>query len=92
MGPSLPDRVSKYAETTLFSERTIPDKLTSDHDLKAGVWGKISVLVGGLEFHVQGEAEQIRVIKAGEHAIIEPEQVHFVRPMRQVEFKIEFYR
>lgn len=92
MDNALPINVEKYAESPLFNEDTVPSKLTSNHDLKAGVWGKICVITGALEYNVPGDPAHTRVIKAGGHAIIEPEQVHFVTPVGQVEFSVEFYR
>lgn len=88
----LPDGVEKYAESPLFTEQTVPEKLTSEHDLKAGVWGKLCVIDGSLEYHTAGGTHQNQVLKAGEHAVIEPQQVHFVKPVRDVQFKVEFYR
>lgn len=37
MAKALPDGVCKYSESPLFNEQTVPDKLTSKHNLKAGV-------------------------------------------------------
>jgi len=92
MAKGLPDSVRKYSETPLFSEQTVPDKLTSEHDLKAGVWGKLCVIAGKLEYHVPGAPDKVHAIKAGEKVVIEPRQVHFVRPIGHVQFKVEFYR
>lgn len=92
MAKALPDGVEKYAESPIFSEQTVPDKLTSEHDLKAGVWGRLCVIAGDLEYHVPAAPHQNRVVAAGEHVIIEPRQVHFVKPVRQVQFKVEFFR
>lgn len=92
MARKLPDDVRKYSETPLFSEHTVPDKLTSEHNLKAGVWGKLCVIAGRLEYHIPGGPPEVHVIEAGHHTIIEPAQVHFVRPIGPVQFKVEFYR
>ena len=92
MATNLPDDVRKYSETPVYSEQTVPDKLTAEHDLKAGVWGKLCVIAGRLDYHVPGEPDLKRAIKTGEHVVIEPRQVHFVRPIGDVQFKVEFYR
>lgn len=88
----LPDGVEKYAESPLFSEQTVPEKLISEHDLKAGVWGKLCVIDGTLEYHIPGGSHLSQLLKAGEYVVIEPQQVHFVKPVRNVQFKVEFYR
>ncbi len=89
---NLPDHVEKYGESSLFTEQTVPRKLLSDHHLKPGVWGRLCVSSGALEFVIPGTPEQMHTISENEHLVIEPEQVHFVRPLGAVEFKIEFYR
>ena len=92
MSKVMPDGVHKYSETPLFSEQTVPEKITSKHDLKAGVWGKLCVIAGSIEYHAPGEPVQVHAVNTGEHVIIEPRQVHFVRPIGPVQFKVEFYR
>ncbi len=92
MRKNLPQSVAKYAESLLFNEHTVPDKLTSNHDLKPGVWGRICVMSGTLEYNVCGDPPRAYPIKAGQHVIIEPGLVHFVTPTGKVEFKVEFYR
>lgn len=92
MRADLPTDVARYAESPLFDEQTVPEKLTSAHELKAGTWGRICVSAGALEYHVPGNPHQACDILAGEYAVIEPEQVHFVKPVGHVLFKVEFYR
>ena len=92
MKHSLPHDVEKYAESPLFTEQTVPDKLLSDHDIKPGVWARICVSAGVLQYIVPADPDRVQTIEAGGHAIVEPEQVHFVKPVGQVEFKVEFYR
>jgi tellurite resistance-related uncharacterized protein len=92
MTKNLPDDVRKYSETPVFNEQTVPDNLTSEHNLKAGVWGKLCVIAGHLDYHVPGAPDQKHAIETGEHVVIEPRQVHFVRPIGDVRFKVEFYR
>ncbi|KEO89703.1 hypothetical protein EH31_11130 [Erythrobacter longus] len=92
MEKTLPSCVQKYAESPLFNEQTVPAKLTSNHDLKPGVWGKVCVVSGTLKYSLPAKSNDPQIIEAGGYAIIEPEQVHFVTPIGEVEFKVEFYR
>lgn len=46
--------IAKYSETPVFSEETTPSKLTSVHDTKQGVWGKLVVLAGEIDYIVPG--------------------------------------
>ena len=89
---TLPDGVEKYAESPLFTERSAPDKLMSKHNLKAGVWGLLSVSAGRLEYHMPRSDDQFFVVEEGDQVVIEPTEVHFVTPIGPVEFKVEFYR
>ena len=92
MMSKLPDGLEKYAETPVFSEATVPEKLTSLHDTKAGTWGRLMVLSGALEYVIQGSSPSRRRIGAGETGIIEPEVPHRVGLIGPVTFKVEFHR
>lgn len=89
---SLPDRVEKYAETPIFTEETVPKKLTADHDTKPGVWGRICVLEGALDYIIPGAPERSHLISAGGFGIVRPTELHRVNPIETVRFKVEFYR
>lgn len=89
---SLPPDVQKYSETPIFTETTVPPKLTADHNTKAGVWGKLCVLSGELEYIVSEPKQNVSVIKKGQYGIILPEQRHFVKMTQKVTFKVEFYK
>lgn len=88
----LPDGACKYAETPIFTQATMPAKLTSMHDTKPGVWGKLVVLAGQLEYIVEGGKLPLQLKTAGEYTIIEPMVRHKVSLDKGAAFKIEFYR
>ena len=92
MTSTLPDGLEKYAETAVFSEATVPEKLTSLHDTKAGTWGRLLVLSGALDYVTDGPSPSRRRIAAGETGIIEPEVPHRVELNGPVMFKVEFHR
>lgn len=92
MTPELPDGLEKYAETPVFSEATVPEKLTSLHDTKAGTWGRLLVLSGALDYVTEGPSPYRQRIAAGETGIIEPEVPHRVGLIGPVTFKVEFHR
>ena len=87
----LPPNVVKYAESPMFSAETVPDKLTSEHRLKPGVWGRLCVGKGLVEFHTTGPASSTTAVRAGESLIIEPALSHFVRLSADAQFKVTFY-
>ena len=88
----LPGRLRQYAASPVFTEASTPDKLTSTHDTKDGVWGKLVVSKGALEFVVPGPPATTERVDAGAFAVIEPTVPHHVRLIGPVEFQIEFYR
>ncbi len=92
MRDALPMGLIKYGGTAVFTEKTVPAKLTSAHDTKPGVWGKLVVLEGALDYVVPGPPEERRRIIAGGFGVIEPEVRHYVTPVGAVSFRVDFYR
>lgn len=88
----LPDTVEKYAESPEFTHETVPDKLTSVHDTKAGTWGRLVVLEGALTYVVPGPPESRTLVDTGSTAIIEPTVPHHVEIDGPVRFKVEFLK
>ena len=87
-----PDDLEKYSETSVFSDESVPAKLTREHNTKKGVWGKLVLLEGALDYVVPGAPEKSRRLSEGETAIIEPQEIHYVTPHKGAAFRVEFYR
>lgn len=92
MSATLPGHVKKYAESPLFTEDTCPQKLRLEHDTKPGVWGRLIVLEGTLEFVIPGPPCTTQHIDTDVTAIIEPRIMHYVVLNGPVRFKIEFLK
>jgi len=90
MTDGIPAKAKKYAETPIFTESTVPAKLTTRHDTKSGVWGRLCVLDGCLKYILAGPPLVSSVVEAGEIGIISPEEPHWVEMIGPVKFKIEF--
>ena len=90
--PQIPSDAEKYAETQLFTDVSVPKRLTSKHNTRAGVWGKICVLAGSLRYIVEGSAQISQTLTPTRHGIIVPEQDHYVQMIGPVEFKIAFFQ
>ncbi|PHQ69570.1 MAG: tellurite resistance protein [Sneathiella sp.] len=82
----------KYSETAVFSETTVPKKLLNRHNTKPGIWGKLVVRSGALDFVLEGPPLKARRIEAGDYAIIEPATDHHVSLVGPATFQVEFYR
>lgn len=89
---SLPEGVTIYAQTPLFTETSTPAKLTTLHDTKPGVWGKLVVMSGALDYVIPGPPEERLRVHQNNVAIIEPEKLHRVALSGSVQFWVEFYR
>lgn len=89
---ALPEGVSRYAETSEFTENTIPANLLRSHRTKAGTWAKIVVLEGRLLYRIlEPEIEEIE-LSPERPGIVEPEAAHEVGAAGRVRFRVEFWR
>jgi len=66
MTADIPENAHKYAESPIFTEITVPEKLTTLHDTKSGVWGRLCVLDGRLKYIIPGPPLFSSIIEAGD--------------------------
>ena len=92
MSSGFQENVTKYAASALFTEKTVPSKFTGSHSTKPGVWGKLLVKEGALDYVVVGPPLTRERIEAHSFAVIEPEVEHRVEVADPVSFQVEFYR
>ncbi len=84
---SLPADLQPYKQTATFDEQTVPKGLLRDHTTRAGVWAKIVVEQGKLEYTCR---QGVFVLKPGTLGIVEPQAPHHVRPLGPVRFHVVF--
>ena len=91
---ALPEDVKVYKRTPPFSQDSIPAGLLKSHATKAGTWGKICVTKGELLYVIEAtdslEAESIE-LSPSLFGVVEPEVIHHVKPLGDVDFYVEFY-
>lgn len=87
----LPDGLRKHGETKLFTETTVPKALLNQHDTKPGVWGRLMVVEGALDYILSGPPEVSQRVAAGGYAVIEPTVLHRVGLVGPVRFRVEFH-
>jgi tellurite resistance-related uncharacterized protein len=87
---SLPAAAKAYHRTPLFTNATVPQALLKDHRTKPGVWGLIQVERGRLEYTIEGG--EMHILTPGNPGVAEPEVTHFVKPVGETAFFVEFYR
>ncbi len=86
---TLPDNLTLYKSTRLFTNQTVPQALLHNHTTKDGVWAKITVEKGSLEYTIAGD--KTYVITTETHGVIEPQVLHYVHLNPDTSFFIEFY-
>jgi tellurite methyltransferase len=89
--PSLPENAQMYKRTKDFTQQTVPAALLLDHTTKAGVWARIVVTSGELEYSF-GEPRRTFVLNRERAGIVQPEVPHQIKPCGDVEFHVEFLR
>ena len=88
----LPNNVVAYKRTPDFTQASVPTGLLENHNTKMGVWGKIVVLDGELEYTIEEPSVEVIVLNKGVFGVVEPQIKHRVKPLGVVRFYVEFYR
>jgi len=88
----LPSNISPYKTTPEFTEESVPQGLLNDHNTKEGVWGKIVVFEGTLEYTIQEPLLETIELTPDKFGVVEPTIKHHIKPIGSVKFHVEFYR
>ena len=86
----LPESLSSVRKTPEFNEGSIPKGLLKAHQTKAGVWAKIVIVKGKLQYKIN-EPEEVVILDTEKFGIVEPTVFHEVKPLGSVIFYVEFY-
>lgn len=88
----VPEGHAAYQRTPQFTQDTIPAGLLHHHTTKPGVWGRIVVERGALEFHEGAAGAPPRLVTPSDPWVIVPELEHRVAPAGEVAFHVELWR
>jgi len=88
----MPDDSEAYRKTAEFNERTIPQSLRRNHSTKPGVWAKIQVIEGKLNYRIDVLGAQQFELSPRAPGIVVPEIKHSVEPIGPVRLFVEFYK
>ena len=92
-GRSLPDDVVASGVSPEFDAGNLPAALQHEHRTAAGVYGRLNVLVGNLDFvRRTADGDAVETLSAGDRHVILPEEVHRVELGPNARFRIEFFR
>ena len=88
----VPAGYEPYRRTPEFDENTIPEALLRHHSTKRGVWARIHVLRGTLEYCILAPFDSRESLSPLAPGIILPEVEHHVATRGPVSFFVEFLR
>lgn len=78
--------------TPVFDESGVPHGLLAAHQLAAGVWARVVVQEGALDFVFEDAPDRPIHLSAGGSLVVPPEQPHHVLLTGPVRFALELYR
>ncbi len=89
---ALPVNLTAFKKTSEFDESSMPKGLLKAHQTKEGVWGKIVILAGQLQYTISQPKTEKVILDKNNYGVIEPTIFHDVKPLGEVRFYVEFYR
>lgn len=81
-----------YRRTPEFDQDTVPGGLRRDHATRAGIWARLHVVAGALQYHVDAPVNRTFRVSPKAFAVIVPELPHRVEITGTVRFFVEFWR
>ncbi|MEM7138700.1 MAG: DUF1971 domain-containing protein [Myxococcota bacterium] len=82
-----------YFRSETFDEGSVPDKLLRDHALKEGVFGRIVVQEGEVEFWLDSDPPTMEVVRPWDLRLrVQPGQRHWVALRPGARFHLELLR
>lgn len=88
----LPDGARQVRTTPVFDETSVPTGLLAAHQLAVGVWARVQVQQGSLDFVFEdAPARPIRVDES-RSLVVPPQRPHHVVLTGPVRFILELYR
>jgi tellurite resistance-related uncharacterized protein len=88
----IPPGYEPHHRTPDFDEDSVPDALLRQHATKRGVWARIHVVRGSLDYHLHAPIERRERLTPAAPGIVLPEVEHHVAPVGPVSFFVEFWR
>lgn len=88
---AIPESINPARRTPEFDEGSIPKGFLKAHQIKAGMWAKIVIVEGRLQYTINEPEEEVIILDTETFGVIEPTILHEVKPMGPVKFYVEFY-
>ncbi|MCD5375398.1 DUF1971 domain-containing protein [Candidatus Gracilibacteria bacterium] len=92
----IPKTYYKYKEMPIWENDTIAPGLLKIHNTKIGVYGKINVMLGELEYTVydgeDGNEVSTTILTPSNPGIAKPQEWHKIKPLGKMKMFVEFYK
>jgi tellurite resistance-related uncharacterized protein len=90
--PCLPDGLEHVRTTDTFDNDTVPAGLLRAHRVAEGVWGRLVVHSGAVNFVFDDEPEHPITVSAGDTVAIPTARQHHLELHEAATFAVEFHR
>ncbi len=87
----MPEGYEEYRRTAVFDSMSVPKALLKEHRTKLGVWGKLLVHEGEVEYAVLEPERHTTTLGAGREQVIVSALAHEISPSGDARFTIAFY-
>ncbi|MRW83004.1 DUF1971 domain-containing protein [Pseudoduganella sp. FT26W] len=91
---TIPDTVTHYKSTTVFTQDTVPAAIQRGHTTAGDVWARIRILEGSLLYRITDPrvlAEEV-LLTPDLPGVVEPQIEHEVQVVGPVRFQLDFHR
>ena len=89
---ALPGGMTLVRSTPEFDADSVPAGLLRAHQVADGVWGRLVVTEGTVDFVFEDTPDDIRAVAAGETQVIPPARLHHIAVAEGARFHVEFHR
>lgn len=87
-----PVGAQRYREGPEWNAATVPAGLLKRHELKAGVWGELTVVSGRVRMRYHAPIDRVVELGVGDIGIVPPEVPHELEILGDAVVRLDFYR
>ncbi len=88
----LPDDLVAYKHTPIFTELTLPAGLKKAHSTKAGVWARVEIIEGEVDYVASAPVSETFRLDPSCPGIVAPQHLHHLELLGPVRLRVAFLR
>ncbi len=88
----IPNEAKAYKTIGPWKSNKIPKMLLKRHNTKKGVWAKLEVLSGSVEYFLCDTDEKPIILTPSNFGVSKPQIWHYINPSDDAEIQITFYK